>query len=173
MKLFPSFACTLKFQDKDLEYLEPLYIFFEKMHGRFGTFTFPDVRGLGSDTMPDIAASPLLVGVSDGTTVAYDIPSSETQELTVRAGIDTFTDGSGITLTLAGGSDGLRDLITFDSAPGIYEIITLVTPTRGRWTTTCRFDLEAMPIERFAARLTSVQGVRIVERRNIPVEAMP
>jgi len=62
------------------------------------------------------------VGTGDGSTTSFNLPCRNGSSFTVK--LDGVTQSSGYSISSGGGADG-ADLLTFTSAPGSGEIITI------------------------------------------------
>lgn len=139
---FPKRSFALKYGALDQSESDIVYNFFNARKGRFETYTFffPFVESHVGE----------YVGVGNGSTTVFDLPSKNTDSGTLTVYEAGTTSSPQPTFSSGTGTDG-RDQITFSSAPATGDYIT--ADFDGQLGLKMRFNADVMPKELFSFKL--------------------
>ena len=141
-RLYVRRDVNLVYQNISLAETRILWQFFNARAGAFEVFTF---FFRGSDVYTGE-----YVGVGDGTTTVFNLPSKSAGSITLYNAGAAQTEGVDWTFTTGGGSDG-EDKATFGSAPADGNILTY--DFTGRLKISCRFMEDSMSIDAFYTKI--------------------
>jgi hypothetical protein len=138
---YPKFNVSLTYETLTKEDIQTLWNFYIARKGAYEAFYF---------FTPDSADwNGLYIGTGDASTVTFDIPGTLNGTITIyNNGVEV--DSGDYTLLVGGGVEG-SDRVTFDTAPGLNEIITC--DFTGYMRIRCRFEEDEMTRSGFTGAL--------------------
>lgn len=153
----PQRSLTLKYQGLTQTRIDELYNFFMARKGSYDPFYFfSPLKNLGG-SFPSYVKE--YVGLGDGTTTIFELPSKSTTPGTLII----YNNGIVASATfLSGGGDAGVDRIQFSVAPVAGNIIT--ADFTGQWRLRARFTNDSFSKELFTAALFN-SGIEIREVR--------